>query len=58
MELRVSKINGTNNHLDYEKLVDSLKSKLEPICSQAELVVLNRFPVEDINEIINKVFNK
>lgn len=45
MELRVSKINGTNSHLDYEKLVNSLRSKLEPTCRQAELIILNRFPV-------------
>ena len=45
MELRVSKFNGTNNHLDYEKLINSLKSKLEPSCSQAELIILNRFPI-------------
>lgn len=45
MELRVSKINGTNDHLDYAILINSLKSKLEPTCRQAELIILNRFPV-------------
>jgi Ca2+-binding EF-hand superfamily protein len=45
MDLSVYKINGTNNHLDYDKLINSLKSKLETTCSQAELIILNRFPV-------------
>src|SRR5690554_600906 len=45
MDLKVYKINGTNNHLDYDKLINSLETKLEPTCHQAELIVLNRFPV-------------
>jgi len=45
MELKFSKINGTNPHLDYEDFERSVKAALEPSCKEAEVFILNRFPI-------------
>ena len=45
MELQLTKINGTNFHLNYGLLVDSIKNQIGNTCSKAELIVLNNFPV-------------
>lgn len=45
MEFKLSKINGTNSNLDYESLKASIINKLAPTCMEAELIVLNNFPV-------------
>lgn len=45
MELSVHKINGTSAHLDYNLLINSIKSKLKITCNKAELIVLNKFPI-------------
>src|SRR5690606_35308509 len=45
MELSFSKINGTNRHLDYDAFQQSVESQLEPTCREAELIILNKFPV-------------
>ena len=45
MELQFSKINGTNAGLDYETLKASIINKLTPTCKEAEVIILNNFPV-------------
>ncbi|MEP6278725.1 MAG: hypothetical protein ABJ075_06795, partial [Nonlabens ulvanivorans] len=45
MELNFSKINGSNVHLDYDTLEASIRSKLQSTCKEAEIIVLNKFPV-------------
>jgi hypothetical protein len=45
MELKFSKINGTNADLNYELLKDSIINKLAPTCKEAEVIILNNFPV-------------
>ncbi|WP_282018179.1 hypothetical protein [Salegentibacter mishustinae] len=45
MDLKFTKINGTNGHLDYDSLIESVKLKLAPTCKEAELIILNNFPV-------------
>lgn len=45
MELKFSKINGTNANLDYESLKVSIVKKLAPTCMEAEVIILNNFPV-------------
>jgi hypothetical protein len=45
MELKFSKINGTNADLDYESLKASIINKLSPTCKEAEVIILNNFPV-------------
>lgn len=44
MELLFSKINGTNPHLNYEALKESIIAKLSPTCDKAEVFILNNFP--------------
>lgn len=44
MELKFSKINGTNQHLDYNVFKESVISQLGATCREAELIILNRFP--------------
>jgi hypothetical protein len=36
MELKFSKINGTNPHLDYEDFERSVKAALEPSCKEMD----------------------
>ncbi|MFV1449149.1 hypothetical protein VBZ51_08375 [Maribacter sp. HS] len=45
MDLSLSKINGTNADLNYEALKDSIIEKLHNTCKEAEVIVLNNFPV-------------
>lgn len=45
MELTFSKINGTNKHINYNVLEESIKSRLEDSCKKAEVIILNNFPV-------------
>ena len=45
MELKFSKINGTNRYLDYDILKNSIVSKLQATCKVVEIIILNRFPV-------------
>lgn len=45
MELKFSKINGTNVYLDYDLLKKSIFEKLKNTCREAEVIVLNNFPV-------------
>jgi hypothetical protein len=45
MKLKFSKINGTNADLDYESLKASIINKLTPTCKEAEVIILNNFPV-------------
>ena len=45
MELNFSKINGTNAHLNYDTLRESIIEKLSPTCNNAEVIILNNFPV-------------
>ncbi|WP_288955335.1 AAA family ATPase [uncultured Polaribacter sp.] len=45
MELKFSKINGTNADLNYDLLKASIINKLAPTCNEAEVIILNSFPV-------------
>lgn len=45
MDFKFSKINGSNNHLNYDALKESIIEKLNPTCKEAEVIILNRFPV-------------
>lgn len=45
MDLSLSKINGTNADLNYEALKDSIIEKLHKTCKEAEVIILNNFPV-------------
>ncbi len=45
MELSFSKINGTNADLNYEALKESIIEKLSATCKEAEVIILNNFPV-------------
>ena len=45
MELQFSKVNGTNADLDYETLKASIINKLAPTCKEAEVIILNNFPI-------------
>ena len=45
MELKFSKINGTNADLDYDALKESVIEKLSATCKEAEVIILNNFPV-------------
>ena len=45
MNLKFSKINGTNADLNYEVLKASIINKLAQTCKEAEVIILNNFPV-------------
>lgn len=45
MKLKFNKINGTNANLDYDVLKESIIKKLSATCKEAEVIILNRFPV-------------
>ena len=45
MELLFEKINGTNKLLDYAALKDSLLQELSSYCQEAEVLILNKFPI-------------
>jgi len=45
MELSFSKINGTNADLNYDVLKESIIEKLGKTCKEAEVIILNNFPV-------------
>lgn len=45
MKLKLSKINGTNQNLDYDLLEKSFINKLELSSYEAEVVILNNFPM-------------
>jgi hypothetical protein len=45
MKLNLTKINGTNADLDYDALKQSLIEKLSATCKEAEVIILNNFPV-------------
>jgi hypothetical protein len=45
MKLNLTKINGTNADLDYDALKQSIIEKLSATCKEAEVIILNNFPV-------------
>ncbi|MGP1994085.1 hypothetical protein D9V96_019540 [Zobellia laminariae] len=45
MKITLSKINGTNADLDYDALKESIIKKLGENCKEAEVIILNNFPV-------------
>ena len=45
MKLKFNKINGTNADLDYDALKESIIKKLSATCKEAEVIILNNFPV-------------
>lgn len=45
MDLKFTKFNGTHGLLDYEAFRKSVDEKLQSTCYEAELIVLNNFPV-------------
>lgn len=45
MQFTLHKINGINPYIDYEELEQSFITKLQKTCSEAEVFVLNNFPV-------------
>jgi hypothetical protein len=45
MEFKFSKINGTNRHLNYGDLEKNIIDKLSATCTEAEAIILNKFPV-------------
>lgn len=45
MEFNFSKINGTNADLNYDTFKESVIEKLNETCKEAEVIVLNNFPV-------------
>ena len=45
MESKFSKINGTNADLNYDALKESIIEKLSATCKEAEVIILNKFPV-------------
>ncbi len=45
MILHFSKINGTNTNLDYDALKESVVEKLSQTCREAEVIILNNFPI-------------
>ena len=45
MKLKFNKINGTNADLNYDSLKESIIEKLSATCKEAEVIILNNFPV-------------
>lgn len=52
MDLSFTKINGTNPFLDYETLKNSIIDEIGNDCDEAEVLILNHFPVPVLNQAI------
>jgi hypothetical protein len=50
MKLKLNKINGTNSFLNYDLLKESFISELQNECDEAELLILNNFPVPVLSQ--------
>ena len=51
MKFNLSKINGTNSDLDYNALKESIFQKLSLTCKEAEVIILNNFPVSISSQV-------
>lgn len=50
MELKLNKINGTNSFLNYDLLKESFIRELQNECDEAEVLILNNFPVPVLSQ--------
>lgn len=50
MDLKFTKINGTNSFLNYDLLKESLLHELQIDCDEAEVLILNNFPVPVLSQ--------
>jgi hypothetical protein len=50
MELNLNKINGTNSFLNYDLFKESILSELNIDCDEAEVLILNNFPVPVLSQ--------
>lgn len=50
MDLKFTKINGTNSFLNYDLLKESLLHELQIDCDEAEVLILNNFPIPVLSQ--------